>query len=262
MLGFAMPLVPAAMAGWVLNLADRPLLQAMTGDQGLVGVYTMGYTAGLVINALAIQPFTLAWSAAYWEVSRRDDAARTFARALTWFLAIAAGAALFLSAVGTDALRILVGPKFEESRYIIPFSAFAYVLYGAYTVGASGLSVVGRSGKVASTMAVAAGATLILNLILIPIMGMYGAAVATVAGYLLLAIIAGVVSQRYYPVDWELGRAISILVIAVGLSAAALLGPDHAIWRIACVLAYVPILLGLGIVKISQGRTLLTALRR
>lgn len=262
MLSFAMPLVPAAMAGWVLNLADRPLLQAMTGDQGLVGVYTMGYTAGLVINALAIQPFTLAWSAAYWEVSRRDDAARTFARALTWFLAIAAGAALFLSAVGTDALRILVGPKFEESRYIIPFSAFAYVLYGAYTVGASGLSVVGRSGKVASTMAVAAAATLILNLILIPIMGMYGAAVATVAGYLLLAIIAGVVSQRYYPVDWELGRAISILLIAVALSAAALLGPDHALWRIGCVVAYVPILLGLGIVKLSQGRTLLSALRR
>ena len=79
---------------------------------------------------------------------------------------------------------------------------------------------------------------------------------------LLLAIIAGVVSQRYYPVDWELGRAISILLIAVALSAAALLGPDHALWRIGCVVAYVPILLGLGIVKLSQGRTLLSALRR
>lgn len=262
MLSFAMPLVPAAMAGWVLNLADRPLLQAMTGDRAVVGVYTMGYTAGLVINALAIQPFTLAWSAAYWEVSRDDDAPRTFARALTWFLAIAAGVALLLSGMGTDALRLLVGPQFEESRYIVPFSAFAYVLYGAYTIGASGLSVVGRSGKVASTMAVAAVATLVLNLILIPIIGMYGAAIATVSGYLLLAIVAGVVSQHYYPVAWELGRAITILLIAAALSAAALLGPDHVLWRIGCVLAYVPILLGLGIVKISQGRVLLSALRR
>ncbi|HJP71904.1 MAG TPA: polysaccharide biosynthesis C-terminal domain-containing protein [Candidatus Limnocylindria bacterium] len=262
MLSFALPLVPAAMAGWVLNLSDRPLLQAMTGDRGLVGVYTMGYTAGLVINALAIQPFTLAWGAAYWEVSRGDDAPRVFARALTWFLAIAAGVALFLSGMGTDALRLLVGPQFEESRYIIPFSAFSYVLYGAYTVGASGLSVVGRSGMVATTMAIAAVATLVLNLALIPIIGMYGAAISTVSGYLLLAIVAGAVSQRYYPVDWELGRAISILLIAVALSAAALLGPDHVLWRIGCVVAYVPILLGLGIVKISQGRLLLSALRR
>ena len=111
-------------------------------------------------------------------------------------------------------------------------------------------------------MAIAAVATLILNLVLIPIMGMYGAAVSTVVGYLLLAIVAGAVSQRYYPVTWELGRATSILAIAVALSAAALLGPDHVIWRIGCVIAYVPILLGLGIVKISQGRMLLSALRR
>jgi O-antigen/teichoic acid export membrane protein len=259
---FALPLVPAAMAGWVLNLSDRPLLQAITGDRGLVGIYTMGYTAGLVINALAIQPFTLAWGAAYWEVSRGDDAARVFARALTWFLAIAAGVALLLSGLGTDALRILVGPAFEESRFIVPFSAFAYVLYGAYTVGASGLSVVGRSGLVASTMGIAAVTTLVLNLLLIPIIGMYGAALSTLVGYLVLAIVASAVSQRYYPVPWELGRGATILLIAAVLSAAALLGPDHVLWRIGCVIAYVPLLLGLGIVKMAQGRALLSVLRR
>jgi O-antigen/teichoic acid export membrane protein len=262
MIGFALPLVPAAMAGWVLNLSDRPLLQAMTGDRGLVGVYTMGYTGGLIINALAIQPFTLAWGAAFWEVSRRDDAARVFARALTWFLAIAAGAALLLSGLGTDALRLLVGAQFEESRFIVPFSAFAYVLYGAYTVGASGLSVVGRSGIIAITMGIAALATLVLNILLIPVIGMFGAALSTLLGYLLLAIVAGAISQRHFPVAWELGRGATILLIAASLSAAALLGPDHVLWRIGCVIAYGPLLLGLGIVKLAQGRALLSVLRR
>jgi O-antigen/teichoic acid export membrane protein len=262
MIAFALPLVPAAMAGWVLNLSDRPLLQAMTGDRGLVGVYTMGYTGGLVINALAIQPFTLAWGAAFWEVSRRDDAARVFARALTWFLAIAAGAALLLSGLGTDALRLLVGAPFEESRFIVPFSAFAYVLYGAYTVGASGLSVVGRSGIIAITMGIAALATLVLNILLIPVIGMFGAALSTLLGYLLLAIVAGAISQRHFPVAWELGRGATILLIAASLSAAALLGPDHVLWRIGCVIAYGPLLLGLGIVKLAQGRALLSVLRR
>jgi len=106
MLAFALPLVPAGIAGWVLNLADRPLLQAMTGSTEIVGVYTMGYTAGLVINALVVQPFTLAWGALYWELSRTDDAPTTFARVMTWFLALAAGVALLLSGLGTDILRI------------------------------------------------------------------------------------------------------------------------------------------------------------
>jgi O-antigen/teichoic acid export membrane protein len=164
--------------------------------------------------------------------------------------------------LGTDVLRILVGPAFEKSRFIVPFSAFAYVLYGAYTVGASGLSVVGRSGLVASTMGIAAVTTLVLNLLLIPIIGMYGAALSTLVGYLLLAIVASAVSQRHYPVPWELGRGATILLIAAVLSAAALLGPDHVLWRIGCVIAYVPLLLGLGIVKMAQGRALLSVLRR
>ena len=262
MLAFSIPLVPAAVAGWALNLGDRPLLQAFTGSAAVVGVYTMGYTAGLVINALVIQPFGLAWSAAFWEISRADDAPRTFARSLTWFLALASTAALFLSVVATDVLRVLVGPEFEESRYIVPFSAFAFVLYGAYTIVATGLSIVGRSGIVATTMIVAAGVALVLNLALIPLLGMYGAAISTVAGYGLLAILAGWQSQKHYPVPWQLVRAIAILGLAAALSALALLGPDHALWRLGWLLLYPPILIGTGIVRPTQARQLLRVVLR
>ena len=257
MLAFALPLVPAGLASWVLNLSDRPLLQAMTGSTETVGVYTLGYTAGLVINALVIQPFSLAWGAAFWEISRADDAPRTYARVLTWFLAIAAGMALFLSVIATDVLRFLVGAPFEESRYIVPFSAFAFVLYGAYTIGATGLSVVGRSGAVAVTMGIAAATCLVLNLVLIPPLGIFGAAISTLIGYLLLATLTGRVSQQHYRVPWQLGRAAAILLVAGALSALALIGPDHVLWRLGCLLLYVPILLGTGIVRATQARQLI-----
>lgn len=262
MLGFAVPLVPAAIAGWTLNLSDRPLLQAITGDTATVGVYTLGYTAGLVINALVIQPFALAWGAAHWEISRSEDAPPTFARVLTWFLALAAGVALLLSALGTDAIRLLAGADFELSRYIVPFSAFAYVLYGAHAIAASGLTIVGRSKLVALTMGIAAAVTIVLNLALIPLLGMYGAAISTVVGYLLLVLVSGRISQRHYPVPWQLGRGVLILLIASGLAAAALLGPDHVAWRLLCVAAYPPLLLGLRVVRIEGARTLLAILRR
>jgi len=262
MLAFGLPLVPAAVAGWTLNLADRPLLQVITDSEVLVSVYSVGYTGGLVINALAIQPFSLAWGATFWEISRADDARRTFARTLTWFLAIASAAALFLSAIGTDAIRLLFSPVFEDSRYIVPFSAFAFVLYGAYTIVATGLSIVGRSGILATTMLIAAGVSLGLNLLLIPLLGMYGAAISTVAGYGLLVVIAGWQSQRLYPVPWQLGRVVVILGLAVVLSALALLGPDHTLWRIGTVLLYPPILVGTGIVRPTQARQLLRVLLR
>lgn len=262
MLGFALPLVPAGIAGWTLNLSDRPLLQVLTGDAGAVGVYTLGYTAGLVINALVVQPFTLAWGAAHWELSRAEDAPPTFARVLTWFLVLAGGVALLLSAIGTDLIRVLVGEAFETSRYIVPFSAFAYVLYGAHAIVASGLTIVGRPKLVAVSMGIAAVSSIALNLALIPVLGIFGAATSTIVGYGLLVVISGRLSQRHYPIPWQLGRAAVILLAAGGLAAAALLGPDHVLWRLACFAAYPPLLLGLGIVRIQTARTLLAVLRR
>lgn len=252
MLRFALPLVPAGLAGWVLNLSDRPLLQLITGSEAAVGVYTLGYTAGLVTNALVVQPFALAWGAAQWEIARGGDASRTFARIMTWFLLLASGIALLLSAMATDLFRLLVGPEFEASRFVVPFSAFAYVLYGAYTIGASGLGMVGRTAPLATTMAVAAAAAVLLNVLLIPVIGILGAAVSTLASYLLLAVLSGAVSQRHYPVPWQLGRASAILGLAGALSAAALLGPDHTLWRLGCALAYMPILLASRVVVPSE----------
>ena len=262
MLRFALPLVPAGLAGWVLNLSDRPLLQVMTGDEAVVGVYTLGYTGGLVVNALIVQPFSLAWGATMWEIARRDDAPSIFARTLTWFLAVAAGAALLLAGLGTDALRLLVGPEFELSRFIVPFSAFAYVLYGAYTITASGLGIVGRSALVATTMAVAAASAVAMNVALIPLVGMFGAALSTLVSYAFLAVLSGAVSQRHYAVPWQLGRAAGILGIGGVLSAAALLGPDHALWRIGCVLAYAPILLATRLIEPSDARAVVRSLLR
>ena len=99
MLGFALPLVPAASRGMGAQ-PGRPArcCRRSPAARPSSACTPSGYTGGLVINALAIQPFSLAWGAAFWEISRSDDAPRIFARTLTWFLAIASAAALFLSA--------------------------------------------------------------------------------------------------------------------------------------------------------------------
>ncbi|MBA3587161.1 MAG: oligosaccharide flippase family protein, partial [Chloroflexi bacterium] len=43
MLAFSLPLVPASVAGWTLNLSDRYLVQALEGREA-VGLYSAGYT--------------------------------------------------------------------------------------------------------------------------------------------------------------------------------------------------------------------------
>ena len=259
MLVFSLPLVPASVAAWTLNLSDRYLLQAFVGNQA-VGVYSAGYTIGLVINALAVAPFSLAWAATFWEIANKPGARQTYARVMTGFVIFAGFVALGLSALSTDALRLLFRPDFEPSRFVVPFSAFAYVLYGIYSIGATGLNIEGRTGVLPVTLWASAIANVALNLVLIPTIGYLGAAVSTTLGYGLLAVSTTAAGQRYYPVPWDLPRIAGSLLLAAGLAAAALLGPDHLIWRLGCIAAYPALVVLLRIVNMNDLALLRAAL--
>jgi O-antigen/teichoic acid export membrane protein len=247
MLAFSLPLVPAAAAGWALNLSDRYILQTLT-DADTVGVYALGYAAGMVVLAFVVQPFVLTWGAASWEIAKEEDAKRQYAQLLTGFTIIAAFAAVAISSLATDVFRLLVGESFENSRFVVPFSAFAYVLYGVYSITAVGLNLSSQTRWLSVTMAIAAVASIGLNLVLIPVVGFLGAAFATLVSYTLLAIMTAAISHRYYPVPWDVLRVGVTLTIGMALAAAALLGPDLVAWRLGAIAAYPLLLLALRVV--------------
>jgi O-antigen/teichoic acid export membrane protein len=261
MLAFSLPLVPASIASWTLNLSDRYLIGAFQGHAA-VGVYSAGYTIGLVVNALVVAPFALAWGATFWQISKSPRAPEIYARIMAGFVVAASFIALLLSAAATDGLRILFKPAFEEGRFVVPFSALAYVLYGVYTVGATGINVEGRTRVLPITTGIAAALNVGLNLVLIPWVGYIGAAAATVVSYGALAISTTLVSQRYYPVPWHWWRMAAAMGLAGSLSAASLLGPDHLAWRGACVVAYPIIVLITGIVRREDLEAVFAGLRR
>src|SRR5438105_1438174 len=237
MLVFSLPLVPAAVAGWSLNVSDRYVIGAFDGFRA-VGVYAAGYTIGLVMNALVIQPFGLAWGAAYWEFARMPEGKRLIARAMTLFVVLASVPALALSVFGTDAVRLLLGPDFEAGRFVIPFSAFGYLLYGLYSIAGTGLNVSSQTRWLPITVASAAAANVAINLTAIPLFGFMAAAWSTLLSYALLALLTGIAAQRYYPVPWDYPRLLGTLGLALGLAAAGLLGPDLFVWRLACFVAF------------------------
>lgn len=254
LLTYAAPLVPAAAAGWALSFADRYLVLGMEG-QGALGIYAAGYSIGLVINVFVVQPFSLMWGPTKWEIYRDDpDAPRVFSRVLTAFIVAASSIALAVAAVSTDVIRLLLTPEFEDARFVVPFVAFAYVLYGAYLQTSTGLSITARTIRVAATVAAAAAANIVANLALIPLFGFMGAAYATLLSYALLAISAAVISQPYYPIRWEVVRVSLSLMLGIGLSLAALLGPDTPLWRAACLLAYPALIFGLRVVSLGELR--------
>ncbi len=83
-----------------------------------------------------------------------------------------------------------------------------------------------------------AALNLALNFLLIPRWGMMGAAWATAAAFLLIALCTGAIAQRYYAVDYEYHRLGKVwLISAIILYLGTLFPPEVSAFSIAWHLA-------------------------
>lgn len=206
MLTFGLPLVPAMVAALSLTVSDRYFLRAFsTFDE--IGVYGLGYRFGTMVQVLVMLPFSLSWAPVMWSVAAKPYAQRFYATVLTYFTAVALYVALGLSVLSPEVIRLMSRQEaYWRAWQVVPLVALSYVLYGLYYQLAVGLNLRKKTQYLPFVVGAAAGLNLLLNFVLIPLWGMMGAAAATLASYLALAILVYVVSNHFYPVSYEWGR--------------------------------------------------------
>jgi O-antigen/teichoic acid export membrane protein len=241
---FGMPLVPAALFLWAINFSDRLFIGQFKG-QAEVGVYSLAVRVASVIVFL-MTAFQLAWPAFAYSIRDDDEAKRTYAFVLTYLLFVTAWLSLALGALAPWIVDLLAPPKFARAAEAVPLLAFATAAYSGYSVLAIGIGRARRTQYNWIVAGTAAIVNVVLNLILIPQIGMMGAAIATVVSYLVLFVAMGLNSQRVYPVAYQWRRVLSIAATGGGLTAAAWLLPERLPVAVALVLAYPLLLAPLG----------------
>ncbi len=214
MLKYGLPLVPGGLGTWIMNALDRYFLQFLSTTTAL-GLYSIGYKFGMAIQLLIVGPFTLAWAPFYWSTFKEKNAQKIYANVLTYFFAVSIFVALSISVLSREILIIMTTPSFYDAYKVIPLIALSYVLYGCYHILSVGFNLKKKTKYVPFIVGTGALTNIGLNLLLIPNYGMMGAGVATVISYLLLPFGSYLVSQKYYPINYEWGRIIKIFIAAL-----------------------------------------------
>lgn len=238
MLRFGLPTIPASIAAIILQVADRQIFAFVTGDEMPVGlaVYGAMYRLGIPMM-IFVSVFDYAWKPFYLSNYEDKDAKRLYARILTYFTAISA--VIFL--LGSFYMEFVVrtpifGYRFIHERYweglgIVPIILAAYYFNGMFYNFAAGFLIRKKTKYI--PIAVGAGAVLNvgLNIWLIPKISYWGAAWATFAAYLLVAIISYLLSRRIYPIAYEWKRLITLIAVSgAGYFASAILTTGMSLW--------------------------------
>ena len=216
LLTFGGPIIFTSIAVWILQVSDRGLLSYYT-SLAQTGMYSVAYSLGGVLAPIIIGPFGLAWPPIMYMIAKRDDAAQIFQLVFRWFSFVLFFAAFGLSVLATLMLYLLFPSSYHSASSLIPFITGGLMFYGLYNFVILGAYIRRKTSMTAILTIVAALGNLGLNIILIPHYGALGAAISTLAAYMLLAIIAYFINQRIYPIKFEIGLATLGLLIGVAL---------------------------------------------
>jgi O-antigen/teichoic acid export membrane protein len=211
LLTFGILVVPTAITGWVITMADRYVLR-FYGALEDVAVYSVGYKIGMVLQMGVVWPFQLAWPAVAFAISKRAGHQETYARVLTYLSAALAMGVLGLSLVSRVGLTSFAGPSYSRAHEVVPWVALAYAFAGVQFCLAPGVHLSGLTHKLPRYSLIGALLNLGLNFLWVPYYGMMGSTWATTVAYFYLAASTAWLSHKSYPVKWEYGRILRIAI--------------------------------------------------
>jgi O-antigen/teichoic acid export membrane protein len=221
---FGLPTMPAELSLYLLNFVDRIIIVRFVGLPA-AGLYSLAVKFAQAVNVL-VRGFQLAWPPLAYSIRDDDEARRAYAAIVTWFAAGCAFVVTGMWLLSRWIVRALAAPEFFGSYKAIGLISTAITLYALYMVLVVILGRTGRTGFNFPATIAALLANVALNLALVPPLGIVGAGIALVASYLVVLALMYGFTQRLFPVPYEWGRLVRVvLVSAVLVGAGELLVP-------------------------------------
>lgn len=199
MLRYSIPLIPTNVFWWITSVSDRYMVTGFLGANAN-GLYAVAYKIPTMLTLLS-GIFLEAWHFSAISEAEGGRAAHIRFYSQVWR---AFQAVMFLAGSGVIALcheeiRLMAASEYFDAWAYVPVLSFAMVISSLVTFLGSVYMVTEKSGLSFWTAMAGAGTNLALNLLLIPALGIQGAAIATAASYLVSFIIRVVTTRRLIP---------------------------------------------------------------
>ncbi len=210
-LHYSLPLMPAGLALWGLNFADRAQIQGLTTTADL-GSYAVAAKVSLGVM-LAVGAFQTAWPP-FAQSIRGDRAAKeTFREVFTYWAVVMGWAVAALTLISAPYIRLAFPKDVGNAIPVVPLLMIGAVLYGGFMVINTGVTFSKKTRMTPVITATAAAVNIGLNFYFIPKWGIAGAGLTTVIGYAVLLWLGWLNAQRSYPVSYDWNRVMRIFTV-------------------------------------------------
>lgn len=211
MLQYGLPIFLMGLAGIANEQADKLLIPALLPEgfypgkssMAALGIYGASFKLSIFM-LLAIQAFRYAGEPFFFSQAANRQAPDLFAKVLYYFV-IACTFILVAVSLNLDLLGklFLRQAAFREALYLVPVLLLGKLLFGIYVNVSIWFKLVDKTMVGTYISLIGAAITILANVMLIPVIGYTGSAIASVLCYGTMAIVCYFWGRKYFPVPYK-----------------------------------------------------------
>lgn len=219
---YSLPLIIVGLAGMVNETLDRvyflpsflPASLGLKMKATLIGIYSANYKLSILIT-LFIQAFRLGAEPFFFRQAEGKNPQIIYARVMKYFVMILCMMFLCVSLFLSVWKYFMPRPEYWQGLRIVPTLLLANIFLGIYFNLTIWFKLTHRTRSGAVITIITALLAFVFNYWWIPVMGYYGAALATMVCYGIQMIICYIWGQKIYPVPYPWKTLSAYILMAV-----------------------------------------------
>ncbi|GAB3251315.1 oligosaccharide flippase family protein [Larkinella harenae] len=214
LLAYSFPLMLTTLAGNVNTLTDRWFLRPLLPEgfypgltsEDVLGIYGNCYKLSIFM-ALAIQSFKFAADPFFFSRAEDKNAPGLLAEVNKWFVIVCVMIWVGIS-LNLDWIGLFIGKTYRQGLGVVPILLLANLVLGVYYNISFWFKLSDKTVYGTIITALGAGVTVLLNVLLIPIMGYTGCAVAFLVSSIVMCVTCYLLGEKHYPVPYDVSSAL------------------------------------------------------
>lgn len=194
LLAIAIPLFPNFLIYWVFNSSDRLMITSIL-NVSAEGVYSIGSKLGHA-SQLIYTAFAGGWQYFAFSTMKEKDQIGTNSKVFEYLGAISFFCSVFVFALSKTIYQVFFVGDYVSGYIVAPYLFIAPLLQMLFQVAANQFLVIKKTWPNMFILMGGAIVNVVLNLVLIPQIGIEGAAIATLIGYVCSDVVCCIVLSK------------------------------------------------------------------
>jgi O-antigen/teichoic acid export membrane protein len=221
-LSFSLPTIPGNISAWVVASSDRYVIAYFLGATS-VGIYSAGYGIGTIpLMAAEVLGFVLPPTLSkLYDEGRMTEVKTHLSYSLKYLLILVIPFVFGAAVLAEPVLRLFSTPEIASQGYLVlPIVALSTLFYVIGSVPTQILFLVRKTKIIGIAWIAAALTNLVLNILIVPYIGILGAAITTLIAYLLALGLRTYYAFREFKFDIQWRSIIKSVVASAIMSLA------------------------------------------